>query len=283
MNIQDDPESLVGLVKKERQRRISQIIMERGSVRASDLSEIFGVTDETIRRDLNTLAEAGVILRSHGGAVTALTRTETTLDRRLRENEAEKMVIGRAASELVANGSTIIIDSGSTTVHLATALRNKRDLVIITNAVTIASELLKSQDISVIFTGGVIRRTTFGAVGDLALSALRGLNVDQTFLAISAASIEHGLMYPGFEEVSVKQAMIEAASEVILLADHTKFGRKALVSVAPITAMSRIITDWGIDPEKAQEIRDQGVDLIIAPPLDEQLTNKGPMDPTSTH
>jgi DeoR family fructose operon transcriptional repressor len=115
-------------------------------------------------------------------------------------------------------------------------------------------------------TGGVIRPNTFGASGQLAAATLRGLHVDQTFLAIHSVSVKGGLTYPLFEEVDAKRAMIEAASEVILLADHSKFGRQALVRVAPITAVHRIITTPGIDPTEAAAIRDLGIDLIIVEP-----------------
>jgi DeoR/GlpR family transcriptional regulator of sugar metabolism len=113
-------------------------------------------------------------------------------------------------------------------------------------------------------TGGVIRPSTYGASGQLAADTLRGLHVDQAFLAIHSVSVAGGLTYPLFEEVDAKRAMIEAADEVILLADHSKFGRRALVRVAPITAVQRIVTTPGIDPEEAAAIRDLGIDLIVA-------------------
>ena len=113
-------------------------------------------------------------------------------------------------------------------------------------------------------TGGVIRPTTFGASGQLAAATLRDLHVDQTFLAIHSVSVAGGLTYPLLEEVDAKRAMIGAATEVILLADHSKFGRQALVRVAAITAVQRIV------PDEAAAIRDLGIDLIIASPTDTQ-------------
>ena len=133
---------------------------------------------------------------------------------------------------------------------------------------TNAIELVGNPTMSVIMTGGMIRPTTFGASGQLAAATLRGLHVDQTFLAIHSVSVSGGLTYPLFEEVDAKRAMIEAADEVILLADHSKFGRQALVRVAPITAVQRIITTAGIDPGEAAAIRDLGIELIIVEPED---------------
>lgn len=255
----------VRLVAFERQRRIADLVRDRGSVRASELIHLFGVTDETIRRDLSRLADLGVLHRAYGGAIAAPTRAESTFSRRLQEHEAEKVAIARAAAELVADGSTIIIDSGTTTVHFARALKSKHDLIVITNAVTNAIELIESPDVTVVLTGGVVRPTTLGAVGDLAVATLGELRVDQTFLAINGVSLEGGLTYPSFEEVAVKRAMIAAASEVILLADHSKFGHDSLVRVAPLDILTRIVTSEACDPALVASLREIGIDVILAP------------------
>jgi DeoR/GlpR family transcriptional regulator of sugar metabolism len=254
------------LLPEDRLRVITDLIRERGSVRGRDLVDVLGVTDETVRRDLARLAEQGLVRRAHGGAVALRPNDETDTSFRLREHEREKMAIGRRAMELVADGSSIILDSGTTTLCLARALHGKQDLVVVTTAVTNALELVGNPRTTVVMTGGIIRPTTFGASGQLAAATLRGLHVDQTFLAIHSVSVEGGLTYPLFEEVDAKRAMIEAASEVILLADHSKFGRQALVRVAPITAVNRIVTTTGIDADEASAIRDLGIDLIIVEP-----------------
>lgn len=250
----------------ERQRQIATLIDEQGSIRASALTDMFGVTGETIRRDLAHLEEAGILRRLHGGAVAGHTRSESNFDRRLREHQAQKVAIARVAAALVSDGSTIIIDSGSTTFHFARALRGKRDLVVITNAVTNAVELMHSPDVTVVLTGGVIRSATFGAVGDIAVANLATLRVDQTFLAISGVSIEGGLTYPNFEEASVKRAMIAASAEVILLADASKFGRDSLVRVAALDALSMVVTTPGVDPRLQAHLRDLGIKIIEASP-----------------
>lgn len=254
------------MLPADRLQVIADLVRERGSVRARDLVDALGVTDETIRRDLARLAERGVLRRSHGGAIALRPGDETDTSFRLREHAAEKLAIGRRAAELVADGSSIILDSGTTTLGLARALHGKRELVVVTTAVTNAVELVGNPGTTVIMTGGVIRPNTFGASGQLAAATLRSLHVDQVFLAIHSVSVEGGLTYPLFEEVDAKRAMIEAASEVILLADHSKFGRQALVRVAPITAVHRIVTTPGIDPAEAAAIRDLGIDLIIVEP-----------------
>jgi DeoR/GlpR family transcriptional regulator of sugar metabolism len=252
------------MLPADRLQVIADLVKERGSVRGRDLVEALGVTDETIRRDLARLAEQGLVRRAHGGAVALRPSDETDTEFRLHEHADEKVAIGRRAADLVSDGSSIILDSGTTTLCLARALYGKRDLVVVTTAVTNAIELVGNPGTTVIMTGGVIRPNTFGASGQLAAATLRDLHVDQLFLAIHSVSVEGGLTYPLLEEVDAKRAMIEAASEVILLADHSKFGRTALVRVAPITAVRRIITTSGIDPAEAAAIRDLGIELIIA-------------------
>jgi DeoR family transcriptional regulator, fructose operon transcriptional repressor len=252
------------MLPADRLQVIADLVRERGSVRGRDLVAALGVTDETIRRDLARLAEQGLLRRAHGGAVALRPSDETAS--RLREHADEKVAIGRRAAELVSDGTSIILDSGTTTLCLARALHGKQDLVVVTTAVTNALELVGNPGTTVIMTGGVIRPSTFGASGQLAAATLRGLHVDQVFLAIHSVSVEGGLTYPLFEEVDAKRAMIEAANEVILLADHSKFGRQALVRVAPITAVHRIVTTPGIDPTEAAAIRDLGIDLIVVDP-----------------
>lgn len=254
------------LLPADRLQVIADLVRQQGSVRGRDLVEAFGVTDETIRRDLARLAEQGVVRRAHGGAVALRPGDEADTAFRLREHAREKLAIARRAAELVIHGSSIILDSGTTTLGLARALHSVQDLTVVTTAVTNALELLRNPRTTVIMTGGVIRRTTFGASGQLAAATLRDLHVDQTFLAIHSVSVAGGLTYPLLEEVDAKRAMIEAAGEVILLADHSKFGRQALVRVAPITAVHRIVTTPGIDPAEAAAIRELGIDLIIAEP-----------------
>jgi DeoR family fructose operon transcriptional repressor len=252
------------LLPADRLQTIADLVSERGSVRGSDLVELLGVTDETIRRDLLRLAEMGVVTRSRGGAVSARSPAEVGTAQRLREHAAEKLAIGRRAAELVTDGSSVILDSGTTTLALARALRGRRNLMVVTTAVTNAVELVGNPETTVVMTGGVIRPLTFGSSGELTASALSQIHVDQAFVATHSVSVKHGLTYPVFEEVEAKRAMIAAATEVILLADHSKFGRVSLVRIAPILAVHRIVTSPGIDPEEAAAIQDLGIDLIIA-------------------
>lgn len=246
----------------ERRQRIAELVSFHGTVRASELILLFGVADETIRRDLDRLARDGVLRRTHGGA--EVVRTETAYVRRAEQQTPAKTAIGEQTARLIPNGSAVILDSGTTVEHVSRALGSHTDLMVITNALTNALELLDNPRISVVLTGGLVRPATRGSVGDLAVATLKELHVDQAIIATQGWSLEGGLTYPKFEEVAVKRAMIEAASEVILVADHTKYGHDSLVKVAPLNAVDRIVTSPGLTEEQQAEIREHGIDLIVA-------------------
>ena len=251
------------LIASERQREIVRRLADVGSLRIVDLVEAFDVSDETIRRDLAVLEDQGYLTRTHGGAIADGRDSETTFQRRAREFPAQKDAIARAAAALVQDGSTIMMDSGTTMRHFATQLQHKRDLVVITNGINNTNELLANPSLTLVLTGGVVRRATLGASGELAVATLKSLHADQTFIATQGFSAKAGLTYPSFEEVAVKRALIESGGKVTLLADGSKCGRASMVQVAPLTAVHRIITSPPIAADEQARIRELGVELII--------------------
>jgi DeoR family fructose operon transcriptional repressor len=247
-----------------RQRQIMALLQETGALRIGELSQMLDVSDETVRRDLAVLQEQGLLTRTRGGALAESVRLETSFQRRMRENGVEKREIAQIAASYVEDGSTIIIDSGSTMAHLVSQLRNKRDLVVITNGINHVEDLLSNPSLTVVVTGGTVRRVTMGAAGPLAVESLSSLHADHTFLAAHGFSAEAGMMYPSFDEVAVKRAMIRAGAQVTLLADGTKCGRASMVKVAPLSELSRIITSPPIPEAEQSKIRDLNVELIVA-------------------
>jgi DeoR/GlpR family transcriptional regulator of sugar metabolism len=247
----------------ERQREIVRLLNDAGTLRIVELAGRFDVSDETIRRDLATLEEQGLLTRAHGGAVADGVHLETTFQRRMRENRAPKEAIARTAAEMVRDGSTIIIDSGTTMHELACNLRGKRDLVVITNGLNHVEELLANPTLTLVVTGGVVRRATLGGAGELAVATLQSLRADHTFIATHGFSGEAGLTYPSFEEVAVKRAMIAAGEEVTLLADGTKCGRASMVRVAPLDQVNRIITSPPIPSTERERIEQLGIELLV--------------------
>jgi DeoR family fructose operon transcriptional repressor len=252
------------LLAGERRRQTAELVEQLGVLRISELAEMFEVSDETIRRDFSILEEQGLLTRSHGGAMATGKHIEPSYGRRMREHQHEKDDIARVAAELIEDGSTIILDSGTTMRCLASHLTAKRDLVVITNGVSNVDELLANPTTTVVITGGMIRRTTLGSVGDLAVAALQELRADHTFVATQGFSAESGISYPSFEEVAVKRAMLAAGAEVTLLADGSKCGRSSMVRVAPLSAVHRVITTPPIPEDERARIEELGVEVVIA-------------------
>jgi DeoR family fructose operon transcriptional repressor len=249
---------------EERQRQIVAALRESGTLRIGELTQLLDVSDETVRRDLTALQEQGLLRRTRGGAVGEGVHTEAPFQRRLRENEPEKQEIARLAAEYVEDGSTIIVDSGSTMSHLVSCLKLKQDLVVITNGINHVEELLSNPSISVVVAGGQVRRATVGTAGQLAVEALASLHADHTFIATDGFAAEAGLTYPSFEEVAVKRAMINAGAQVTLLADGSKCGRVSMVKVAPLSVLTRIITSPPLPYSQQNRIRDLEVELVVA-------------------
>lgn len=267
------------LMARERQGRIVQLLQDEGFVRVGNLAAMFGVSNETIRRDFALLEEQGLLTRSHGGATLEGVHAETSFQRRTREHQVEKDHLGRAAANLVQDGTTIIIDSGTTMRALVEHLKDKRDLVVITNGVNHIEALLANPTLTLAVTGGIVRRTTLGATGDLAVATLQVLRADHTFIATHGFSAEAGMTYPSFEEVAVKRAMIAAGAEVTLLADGSKCGRASMAKVAPLTDLNRIITSPPIPEIERKQIEEMGIELLL---VGEDETSAGnPSDRTS--
>ncbi len=248
----------------ERQRQIEALLREHGTLRIGDLVRMFDVSDETVRRDLSRLQELGLLTRTRGGAVAESVHLETSFQRRVRENQLEKIEIARVAATYVRDGSTIIVDSGSTMSHLVEQLRDKTDLVVITNGVNHVDELLANPSTTVVVTGGVVRRATLGAAGQLGVEALSTLRADHTFIATHGFSVDAGMTYPSFDEVAVKRAMMKAGAEVTLLADSSKSGRASMVKVAPLSELNRIVTCGRMPASEETKIRDLGVEILFA-------------------
>ena len=250
----------------ERKQKIMTILAETPAVKVTELSELFQVSEVTIRRDLQELEEAGLLKRTHGGAVSITAASfEPALIEKEEEHLEEKKAIARAALDLISEGDTILLDAGSTTLQLARLLKtSKKQLTVVTNALNIAWEISFDDSIDLILTGGHLRHRTLSAVGPVAENTLQGLYVDKVFLATNSLDVERGLSTPNIYEAQTKQRMTKAGHEIILLADHSKFGRISLGFVCPLTAIHRLITDAGALPADLARLREQGVEVIVA-------------------
>lgn len=252
------------LLNTERQHQIAQFIREHKRATVAELSEHFGVSEATIRRDLEKLDGQGEIQRAHGGAVAVeQAAPEPPVVHRMAENEEEKRRIGQAAAQLVQDGDVIFLGSGTTTLEVARNLDSKENLTVITNALNIANQLAGKQNITVIVTGGLFRHSELSLIGHITEQALEELRADKVIMGMRAISVQDGLTNDYLPETLTDRAIINFSSEVILVADHTKFGKISTALVAPITSVSKIVTDTVAPAEIIDAIKELGVEVIM--------------------
>jgi len=258
----------------ERRMRIVELVNQQKTITVPELVERIGASPASIRRDLVWLDEQGLITRTYGGAM-ALNHMQETLrqtspgyHQRTTEHVAEKQAIARRAVDIISDGETVILDSGSTTSAMVPFLATKRNLLIITNSIDITSALLPIVDanptLRVVTTGGTLHAWSRSFLGMTAEQALRQFFVDKTFLAVRGVSLQHGFTVPILEEVPIKRQMIASARETIVLADHTKFGLTFAIQIAPLTTAQRIITDTQAPREQLEQFEAAGPQIVLA-------------------
>ncbi|GAB4362837.1 MAG: DeoR/GlpR family DNA-binding transcription regulator [Calditrichia bacterium] len=251
------------MLNEERRQKILTIISENKKIRVNEIAGEFGTSEVTIRKDLEVLEKRGFLTRVHGGAILNTTSVpDLALTEKERINPQAKKRIGKKAAEMIQEGNVIILDSGSTTLQIARQIKFRKNITVITNAVNIASELAAS-DVEVILTGGTVREMSFSLVGPFAEATLRNVTADKLFLGVDGIHFKYGLTTPNILEAKVNQLMIEAAAEVILVADSSKFGRRSLGFISPIESVQTIITDDLINPDDEKRLRDMGISLIL--------------------
>src|ERR1700691_922317 len=240
------------------------MLNHEGRVLVGDLARHFRTSQVTIRKDLDILQAHGRIHRTHGGALPA--RESALEDPTLREKEKlhrkEKIQIATAAARMVKEGQVVILDSGTTTTAIARALRHHQNLTIITNAVNIAAELAGTS-LDVILTGGSLRRNSFSLVGPIAEETLRRLNADILFLGVDGFDVHYRLSTPHPRAAQVNKAMMDVARVVVAVCDSSKFGRRSLSSIAPLSAVHHLITDRGIPKPDLNALRKNRIEVTL--------------------
>jgi DeoR family transcriptional regulator, aga operon transcriptional repressor len=244
--------------KTERLGRILELLARDGTVTVPALAGELGVSQATIRRDLQALGEQRLLERSHGGAVAHGTAHELPVRYRTGRSE-EKRRIARAAADLVTDGAVIALTGGTTTTEVARTLALRQGLTVVTNALNIAVELAVRPDLKLIVTGGVARSASYELVGSLADETLRGLNVDVAFVGVDGVDARRGLTTQNEVEAATNRALMARASSTIVVADASKLGRVALAQIAPIEAADRLITNEGADAEQVARLRAAGL------------------------
>jgi len=253
------------LLAEPRRMKILEWLQEEGSARVRDLSVAFGVSEATVRQDLERLDTDGFIVREHGGAyLKSMPAQVQSLSLHHLNNMDKKKRIGRAAAALVGNDETIIIDSGSTTSEVANALVGHQNLNIITNAINIALMLGALPSMTVHMSGGQFKAPTLSLTGEKSGDFFQGIFAEKLFLATAAVSFDAGLTFPSMADLYVKRAMIKAASKVYLVADSTKIGRTSFSSLGPLNLIHGFITDDGISDADRAGFEERGIEVIVA-------------------
>jgi len=252
---------------EERQQAIAGLVTQRGRVAVTAVAEHFGVTTETVRRDLAVLERAGMLRRVHGGAVPmgSLTVLEPGLgERRSTRTEAKRRIATVALDLLPGSDGSVILDGGSSTAALAELLPGDRALVTATNSVPIAARLAGAPGITLHVLGGRVRGVTQSAVGESTLAALTDLRADVVFLGANGVSAGHGFSTPDEAEAAVKRAMARSGQRVVVLADSSKLGAEHLVRFAAIEDVDVLVTDDEADPAVVAELEVQGIEVLVA-------------------
>ena len=236
-------------------------------VTVEELVERFGVSAVTIRGDLDSLAEIGAVVRSHGGALKRVNAPEDvpiTVKETL--HHAEKVRIGHAAARMIKDGETIMLDSGTTTLEIARQIRyvKFRSLNVITNALNIAMELAALPQVRLIMIGGILRQMSYSLAGPPAELTVKGLHADRLYLGVDGIDPEIGIMTPDVLEAQLNAQMIDISREVVVVADSSKFQRRSLSIIAKLDAVHKVITDSGTPPEMIEALQARGVEVIVA-------------------
>ncbi len=248
----------------QRRQRIRSIVESRGAARLDELSTILGVSQATVRRDLDELAADGAVRRVHGGVVAIGERpSEPHFDVKAVEAAAEKERIAARALELLAPDDTVYLDSGTTVLAVARMLRGWDRLTAVTNSLPAATELA-GRGPRLIVVGGEFRERSQAFVGPLTQPLLESIHVDRAFMGTYALSLEEGMTTTDPAEGSTKELAMSRAREVILLADSRKFGTSSLVGAGRLDAIDILVTDDGMDAGAVRDLEQRGIRVIKA-------------------
>ncbi len=259
---------------EERQHKIAELISAQGRAGVNELAELFAITQETVRRDLAALEEAGKLRRVHGGAVSPdqLTRSELSLGERQGRHMDEKLRIAAAALKLIPHSPTasILLDSGTTTAALAERLagwapaRAGDELLVITNSLPLAVSLGTNTKLLLDIVGGRVRGLTSAVVGARATEQLSGLRPDIAFIGVNGIHAGFGLSTPDPVEAATKTAMVKAARQVVVLADASKLGVETLVRFATLEDIDTLVTSGEPAADLAEALAAAGVEVVLA-------------------
>jgi DeoR/GlpR family transcriptional regulator of sugar metabolism len=249
----------------ERQNQITSYLQRNPRLIIEDICKIFAVSEATARRDLEELAAAGRIQRIHGGAIAVEhSAQEAPILHRQNEQTEEKQRIGQAAAALIKENETIFLGSGTTVLEVARALRGRQKLTVITNSLPVINVLSTEAGISLIALGGMLRESELSFIGHITEQALAEIRADKVIIGTHSINLEHGLTHEYLPETMTDRAILKLGSEIIVLADHTKFGRTSTVLLATIDKINTIVTGSATSPDYINALQEKGVTVITA-------------------
>jgi DeoR/GlpR family transcriptional regulator of sugar metabolism len=251
------------LFPEERKHEILRMITAEGRVSVTELSRKYGVSEVTIRTDLQVLADQGLIVRTHGGAVVVPHSPDIlSLNLRRQQQQVEKERIGGAAVVFVNNGDAIFLDTSSTALAIARRLRQFHDLTVLTNSLAVTQTLLEMTGITVVMTGGLLRRDTVSLIGVEGLDLLSNYNITTGFFGAHGLSLEEGLTDVSVGEAAVKRKAVSLCRQRIAVVDTTKWGRVGPASFAAVTELNVIVTDQSAPAELVEAMRALGPRIL---------------------
>jgi DeoR/GlpR family transcriptional regulator of sugar metabolism len=253
------------LFPAERLDQITSLLQQNGRVSVADLQERYGVSAVTIRNDLATLEQQGLLVRTHGGAVVKPGAGLEPLAFALRKelHLAQKERIGRHAAALVRDGDSIALDASTTAWHVARHLKNRRELTVVTNGLFIALEFVDSPGVTVIMPGGQLRAASASLVGSDGACILDRYHVQRGFFGAGGFTLEEGLTDTNQYEVELKQRMLARSKEVIAIVDSSKWGEVTFAPLASVAQLDRVITDDGAPASMVTALRERGIDVTV--------------------
>jgi DeoR family transcriptional regulator, fructose operon transcriptional repressor len=247
----------------ERHAEVLRLLTEERRVESAELTRRFGISAESVRKDLALLEARGLLRRVHGGAIPCeASRAESHVADR-GERTAEKSAIAEHALRFVPRGASLLLDAGTTTLRLAEILPTEAELVVYTNSIPVGTTLHR-RGITVVTLGGRIRPPTMAGVGALTAAALAAINVDVAFLGTNALSFDRGLTTPDAEEADVKHLMLAAARQRVFLVDSSKFGHESLARHATLADVDVLITDAAATAAQRKRLRTAGITVEVA-------------------
>jgi len=251
------------LFRQERQERIVDLLEQNGRVSVAALSEQFGLSQATIRTDLEALVQEGLIVRTHGGAIPADdSGVEISFELRRRLRAVEKARIGAAAATMIEDGEAIALDASTTARAIAVQIRDRRELTVVTNGIYTALALIDSPGVTVFMPGGFLRRDSVSMVGGDGRELIQRYHVQRGFFGAKGITLREGLTDVNRDEVAIKRDMVQHAKQVIAVVDSTKWGKVGFASFAAMDQVDCVITDLDAPPDMVRALEEAGVRVV---------------------